>query len=321
MKLSPALPVLWYSFLVLQISRGELDDLNPDFCAFSSEDFDECNSMPENPEDVICVLYPKNLLNCSWSFPTLKEDAQLSVSVRVYENEILVDSRSQNSAKSVGFITWTIHDGEERTVAISINATLDDPWTCCSIFDKDVLDITPPPTNVTASIQNGSLNVTWVVPRENVSTECFDYQLDMGDQEKLKEFTGKLQYIEPNAVPAHTYRVRMRTRVLHHCYGCTQWSEWSPTVIVEQPSCQLDPLVIAVISLGIPMILLAVLLFLRHQRLVKVLFPTIPRPPEKYKHFLEKNDPLNFFSPVPTTKPEEEITEVEDAEQNMGTTN
>ncbi|MED6245232.1 hypothetical protein ATANTOWER_000442 [Ataeniobius toweri] len=324
MKLSPGLPVLWISILVMWISLGEGN--TSDVCTFSSGDnvteFNECKEMPENTEAVICVLYPTNMLNCSWSFHTLEKDAQLSVSVRVSENEDLVDSRNQDSVQRVGFISWKLHDGEDKFVVITFNVTLRDAWICCTAsFEDDLLKILPPPANITASIQHGSLHVKWDAPRENFDLHCFDYQLHTGDQEKLKNFTDMLQYIEPNGAQASTYRVRMRRRILPICYGCTQWSEWSPTVTVEQPSIRLDLLVVAGISLGIPMILLAVLLLLRHQRLVKVLFPPIPHPPAKYKHFLEKNDPLNFFHPVPTTKPEEEITEVEDAGQNPGTTN
>ncbi|KAM4728105.1 interleukin-5 receptor subunit alpha-like [Anableps anableps] len=324
MKLSPALPVLWCGFLLLRFSQGEYEGHVSDVCTFSSVDNEEgpseCQQIPEDTEAVVCVVYKTNMLNCSWSFPTLEKDAQLSVSVSFLKNENLVDSRMQSSAKRVGFMSWIIDNGEDKLVVVSFNVTLHDAKICCTAsFEEDLLNVLPPPANVSALIQDDYLNVRWDVPSKMFLPHCFGYQMDMGDQEKLRNFTKTLHYMEPNA--AHTYRVRMRTRILSVCYGCTQWSEWSPTVTVEQPPYRLNPLVIAVISLGIPMILLAVLLMLRHQRLVKVLFPPIPHPPAKYKHFLEKTDPLSFFHPVPATKPEEEITEVEDAEQNPGTAN
>ncbi|KAM4557687.1 uncharacterized protein V3H82_017381 isoform 2-T2 [Fundulus diaphanus] len=323
MKLSPAFPALWCSFLLLWISQ---EGNSSDVCTFSPNDnvtgFNACEELPYNSEAVICVVYPTNLLNCSWSFHTLDQDAELSVSVRVSENDELVDSRLQGSAKRVGFISWMLQDGENREVAVDFNVTLRGAWMCCKAsWDDDLLNVIPPPANVTASIQDGSLKVTWDAPSEMFKAHCFDYQLDMGEQEKLRNFSNKLQYREPNVVPGHAYKVKMRARILEICYGCAQWSEWSPTVTVRVPSFRLDPLVIAVISLGIPMILLAVLLLLRHQRLGKVLFPPIPRPPEKYKNFLEKTDPLNFFHSVSTIKSEEEITEVEDAENNSGAIN
>ncbi|MEQ2198375.1 hypothetical protein XENOCAPTIV_011994 [Xenoophorus captivus] len=91
-------------------------------------------------EAVICVLYPTNMLNCSWSFHTLEKDAQLSVSIRVSESYDLVDSRNQDSAQRVGFMSWMLHDGEDKSVVITFNVTLRDAWICCTAsFDDDLL--------------------------------------------------------------------------------------------------------------------------------------------------------------------------------------
>lgn len=38
-------------------------------------------------------------------------------------------------------------------------------------------------------------------------------------------------------------------------------------------------------------------LCVRCLRLIKILFPPIPRPPLEYKHFLERNDPLSVSTP------------------------
>ncbi|XP_023191948.1 interleukin-5 receptor subunit alpha-like [Xiphophorus maculatus] len=321
MKLSPALPVLWYSFLLLlRVSQSEYEYYDADV-DIPSTNATGCEEIEEETEEasVVCTVSRANKLNCSWSLRALETGAQLSVSVRLFENERLVDSRNQSSANGVGFISWTIDGGQEKSVVVDFDVILRGARTCyTAVFDEDILNILNPPANLNASIQDGNLHVNWDVPTSKIFPHCFDYQLDIGDQEKPRIFSAKLQYVVPNAA-APAYRVRMRAKVSPTCYGCPHWSEWSPTVTMERPTYRLDPLVIALISLGIPMILLAVLLILRHQRLVKVLFPPIPRPPAKYKHFLEKTDPLNFFHPVPTTKPEEEITEVEDAEQPPAT--
>ncbi|XP_007571758.1 interleukin-5 receptor subunit alpha-like [Poecilia formosa] len=322
MKLCPALPILWYSFLLLlRVSQSEeyYDEGVETHSTNMTESVDEiddgCDEIEDLEDSVVCSVSRTNKLNCSWSIHTLEAGAQLSVSVSFSEKKRLIDSRNQSSANGDGFISWTIGGGQEKSVVVDFEVLLRGNRMCYTAeFEEQQLNILDPPGNVDASIRDGNLHVNWDVPSSSIYAHCFDYQLDIGDQEKPRNFSGKVEYIELNAA-AHTYKVRMRTKILKSCYGCTQWSEWSPTVTVERPTYRLDPLVIALISLGIPMILLAVLLILRHQRLVKVLFPPIPRPPAKYKHFLEKTDPLNFFHPVPTTKPEEEITEVEDAEQ------
>lgn len=88
-----------------------------------------------------------------------------------------------------------------------------------------------------------------------------------------------LSYAKPNADPQFTYRVRIRARVNQDtCFGSSQWSDWSSTVSthphlfmsteVKQPVAVNDfniPVVLS-ISLGIPMILLAVVLLVRYQR-------------------------------------------------------
>ncbi|XP_070775088.1 interleukin-13 receptor subunit alpha-1-like isoform X2 [Enoplosus armatus] len=185
--------------------------------------------------------------------------------------------------------------------------------------DREVLS---PPQNVSASIKDGGLLVTWGLPRsrEYSNPSCFEYQLDMGDQERPKNLTGQLSFLEQNADPCRTYRVRMRTKKMGYCLGSPQWSDWSHTVTVEPSVYRLNTLVIVSISLGIPMILLAVLLLVRHQRVSEVLFPPIPRPPPKYKCFLEKNDTSNLFHLASSAEPEAEITEVEDTEENPGKT-
>jgi len=85
-------------------------------------------------------------------------------------------------------------------------------------------------------------------------------------QETPKELNEQLSYREPKVDPSSTYRVRMRTRKGSKCVESSQWSEWSHALIVAVEQSKLNNLVIVSISLGIPMILLAVLLLLRHQR-------------------------------------------------------
>ncbi|TNM98037.1 hypothetical protein fugu_014283 [Takifugu bimaculatus] len=77
---------------------------------------------------------------------------------------------------------------------------------------------------------------------------------------------------------------------------------------VEPPGFRLNLLVIVLILLGLPMILLAVLLMARSQRLYKTVFPRIPRPPPDYMKALDKNDRLN--EPHPCTPAEEEVITV-----------
>ncbi|KAM4551418.1 interleukin-5 receptor subunit alpha-like [Odontesthes bonariensis] len=334
MKLCPAPPILWLSLLVLLVSQRETKGRDSDLCEKSNDidialrqdstGFNMDGDVSDEIEASNCLLYPNLTLNCSWSFRTLEKDAQLSVYISVCNGDTSVESRSQDSVERVGSVSLMLNETEmDYQIILHFNMSLDDKWTAYTlVYGMETQLVLPPPRNISASIKGGSLNITWDLPdweRAN-NDECYDYQLDMGDQGYSRNLTGKVFYTEPNADPSRTYRVRMRARMSTACYGCDHWSDWSPTVTVEHSLGRLDPLVIISISLGIPMILLTLLLLLRHQRFTEVLFPPIPHPPAKYKYFLERSDPLTFFQQAPPAKVEEVITEVEDADQNAGKT-
>ncbi|KAM9719491.1 interleukin-13 receptor subunit alpha-1-like [Menidia menidia] len=335
MMLFPAYPVLWLGFLVLWVSQSESVDSSSYQCTDDIDEFPIAqNSTSQWDDETIeeistykCLLYPTGILNCSWSFLSLEEDTKLSVYTSVCKGDTLVQSQRQASAEQVGSISLKLKHEEIHCdtscpfyTLLHFNTTLDNDWKAYTVaLEMQPQMVLSPPQNISASVKEGSLLIEWTIPNEISipNPGCYDYQLDFGDQEDPKNVMATLVYTEPYANPSQTYRVRIRTRVLKQCYGCDHWSEWSQAVTVE-PSCKrLDLLVILFISLGLPMILLALLLLVRSQRFAKVVFPPIPHPPEKYRNFLEKNDPPCFFHPAPTQKPEEEITEVEDGEQNF----
>ncbi|XP_073347632.1 uncharacterized protein [Pagrus major] len=311
--------VLWFSLLVLWASQSETEALTPDVCLSTFEgdagiklqsteqEPDEEWAVLSDPKNFPCYLYLTNIVNCSWSFPTLQKDTELFISISVCPNEMEIES----SEGRVGSKSFHLPEPEDLLI-LQFNISLHNNWAVYTYtYEISLHAILPPPANISASVKDGDLLVTWAAPPSDVHTDCFEYQLDLGDQEIPKNIKSKLSYTEQNADPSRTYRVRMRTRMLPDCEDNHEWSEWSQVVMIE-PSNKLNILVIVSISLGIPMILLAVLLLVRYQRVSKVLFPPIPRPPPKYIHFLEKNDTFNIFLPAPSAEPMEEITEVED---------
>ncbi|XP_071348728.1 interleukin-13 receptor subunit alpha-1-like [Trachinotus anak] len=307
MKLFLVCPVSWTSFLVLWALQVVTEGNNHDICREEKDDY----ILTETPENFICVLYPTNLLNCSWSFHFLQK---LSVYISICDEETTVLSLSQSSNERVGSRSLTVQFTERLYVVLQFNKTQDGRETVDTYtYEQDQLEVLPPPPNISATIKDGSLEVTWSPPNNESFSGCFDYQLDLGDQDKPKNLSNQLSYTERDTDPTRAYRVRIRTRKNSNCIGSVQWSEWSPTITLEQSVYKLNTLLIVSISLGVPMILLAVLLLVRHQRVSKLLFPPIPRPPAKYKYFLEKNDTFNFYHPAPSPKAEE-ITKVEDVD-------
>ncbi|KAM9350079.1 uncharacterized protein ABDE67_009797 [Symphorus nematophorus] len=330
MKLFPVHSLLWSSLLVLWVSQNEAEANNTDVCQeekFPGEPIVSGAYLKEHnveEEECRCRFSKTNILSCSWSFHTLPKDAQLFVCISICDDETTVQSLKNSSEERVGSRSLTlVEEGTiELYVILQFNINLHDKWTVYTyVYEEGMLETLSSPPNISASVKDGDLMVTWGLPysREINKVQCFEYQLDMGDQERPRNVSSKLSYTEHNADPSHTYRVRIRTRIADMCQDNSQWSDWSHAVTVE-PLPQLNTLVIILISLGIPMILLAVLLLLRYQRVSKILFPPIPRPPQKYIYILEKNDTFNLFHPAPKPDPVEEITEVEDTEQNPGKT-
>ncbi|KAF0047305.1 hypothetical protein F2P81_000938 [Scophthalmus maximus] len=193
--------------------------------------------MSDVNETFTCLLYPTNVVNCSWSFLTLEKATQLSVFISICDIDTAVQSLSHSPGERVGSRSLTLSPSRQQQhgrlfAILQFNMSLHDKWTVYTyVYDKDTLVVKP-------SVQ----------------------------------------------------------------------------------SVQLNTLLIVLISLGIPMILLAVLLLVRYQRVFELLFPPIPCPPPKYIHFLEKDDASSFFHPALSSKAEEEITEVEEAKENPGKT-
>ncbi|KAE8291288.1 hypothetical protein D5F01_LYC10885 [Larimichthys crocea] len=328
MKLFPVHSILWSSLLlVLLASQSGTDASNPDVCQDtrsygslernSSKPVDHHTEIVKKIEDVVCRLYPTNKLNCSWP-SILQEDIQLSVFISICDDKKAVFNFS--SVDKGGPVSLTLLEQEISDVLIlQLNVTQHDRWTAVIHTVKmSELEVLPPPTNISASVRDGSLTVKWSLPhsRETNDSSCFQYELDMGDQENPRQLDGEESYTEQNVDPNLTYKVRIRARKEEDCQEQPEWSDWSHTVIVEPSVHKLNIPVIISISLGIPMILLAVVLLVRYQRVSEVLFPPIPRPPPKYIYFLEKNETSNLFHTAPPTEPMEEITEVEDTEEN-----
>ncbi|XP_071399117.1 interleukin-13 receptor subunit alpha-1-like [Centroberyx affinis] len=346
MKLSPVHLILWSSLLVLwahrssqHVSLAEAPDSylcqDEDLYIDQTEVQRGNSSGPmqlvdeeeeELKDNASCLLYPTNTLNCSWSFHASPKERQSSVFVIICEGEekhsfeeVRVSEEGVQS-KSVVLCQHCI-DYRKLYVILHVNVSQPNMWTTYTTkYSSDNIEVLPPPHNISAVVRDGGLLVTWGQPysRSPRPAKCFTYQLDISGQERLKDVTGQRNYTEPNADPTRTYRVRMRTRTSSLCIESPHWSDWSHTVTVaptESPL-KLNCLVIVTISLGIPMILLAVLLLFRLQRVSKLLFPPIPRPSPKYKYFLEKTDTFLFSPPVQLPKYIEEITEVEEAEQS-----
>lgn len=259
-----------------------------------------------NEKDFKCLLYPTNSLNCSWSFQSLEKEAEVSVYTRICEHNRTAET--QVSGGKEGSSKILIQRDKDLYVLLLFNVSLRDRWTVYSYkYDTTPLEVLSPPPNITTSFTDSGLLVTWGLPscRTYCAPRCLEYDLSLGDQASSIVLKESLSYTEPNVDLSRSYTVKLRTRIGHTCSGSQHWSDWSQPVTIQakHSTFKLNLLVIVAISLGIPMILLALLLLVRYQSVSKLLFPPIPCPPPKYLHILENND--TFLYPDLTAKCEE----------------
>ncbi|XP_031666227.1 uncharacterized protein LOC109879992 isoform X2 [Oncorhynchus kisutch] len=286
-------------------------------------------------EQAHCLIYPTNLLNCSWNFHGLPNDSQSYASVFVCKKNERISSvdcvteatggqgaqggtgKADRVVRNVSAGCQGSVDNSATSVILTFNVSCSDVWGIYThIYQTKDIDVLRPPPNINlAWVREGVLLVQWGLPssRSRNKSSCFHYQLQINDQ--VRNFTGLLTYNETNADPTHSHDVKMRVRKSKTCRGSQHWSSWSDTTKVAPfkfPN-QLNSLVVVGIALGIPMILLSLLLLIRLQR--ERLFPHIPGPPLKIKHLLERDDQFQFVPQALQPKFVEEITVVEEAKE------
>ncbi|XP_062383775.1 uncharacterized protein LOC134071170 [Sardina pilchardus] len=259
------------------------------------------------PINASCILEKQKNLNCSWDSSGLPGHAQYSISYLFCSEEDMVLERDKKHVQ--GSYLHTLIPDQTDSIILLLNVSFPDTWYIQTQHWKvcTVEKLDPPQVNVT--IQSNQLYLEWDLPKSG-STEnptCFEYELKVNDE--VRTFSNKLNYTEPNTDPTQKYKILMRVKMASDCCDSLFWSDW--TVLDLDKSAEV-PLhiqirLIIVIALGLPMILLAILLFCKFQRVFDRLFPPIPGPSIKIKGLLEKD----ITSQVMSHKCVEEVTEVD----------
>ncbi|XP_061695337.1 uncharacterized protein LOC133510895 isoform X3 [Syngnathoides biaculeatus] len=246
------------------------------------------------------------------------------------------------SEERFGSASVTLGDEELLHVIILFNASLRQDWSALGYgYEVETMEVLPSPANVRARLKDADLVVTWDAPLARTSHDpgCFQYQLVVGRQVRRKRaaqcpsanksrllregppFVGhqeertfegvRLSCTISGVDPAADLSVKLRVRTTSHCLGSSSWSGWSRSAATEISLDGLNVTWTVWIALGVPVVLVTLFCLLRVHRLrvTQVLYPTIPRPPLKYKYFLEEN----FYQTAPSAKSEEEIAMAEDA--------
>ncbi|XP_053472389.1 interleukin-5 receptor subunit alpha-like isoform X2 [Ictalurus furcatus] len=275
------------------------------------------SSLPE----IQCLIYNVNLLSCSWSTDSLAEDAQYSASFQfcsTTEDHPLncISGSLQKFVECQGQIKM-IDEMDETDVAVKVNISINGYWySICHVYDLAQIEKLDAPQNITTVIKSTNLEIQWLPPRSCCfqKQECFIYELKINNEKVEDALKGMLAYNKTNFEPTRSYTIQIRVKQSKACASAQHWSDWSEAVVVSQSRniYHLNASVIASIAFVLPMILLAIFLVCKFQRLFEKLFPSIPNPSKNVQMLLEKNEFNQVIPPKQIEGAEEgaEILEV-----------
>ncbi|XP_035252782.1 erythropoietin receptor-like isoform X2 [Anguilla anguilla] len=152
----------------------------------------------------------------------------------------------------------------------------------------DLVFLLDPPANltVTRTGKKGQLRVRWLPPSLKHMTDSMMYEVSyalagsrMG---KLEVVRGNTEFILHNLQAATRYDVRVRAKPDGLAYN-GYWSAWTPSVSMETPPSDLDPLIIGLcLVISLILTLLSLSVFLSHRRFLWKMWPLIPSPEDQF---------------------------------------
>ncbi|XP_066562897.1 interleukin-5 receptor subunit alpha isoform X2 [Amia ocellicauda] len=265
-------------------------------------------------DNISCIVYNYNQSKCTWKKPeNMPEHAQYSMTAVQYITSTKVKSAFECLTKEEDNVIECFGKVKrgEATVRLQISVpSTDFCYTFSYTFSVSKFEKLGPPQNIKASVNSRNLEITWD-PAPCLSTEnenCFEYDIIYWDKDnifevnKLKKNHYSVTYIDLTK----TYCIKIRTHKSDNC-EVGKASDWSETVEVKATVNKFNIVVIAIMSVVIPSLILAILLFFRCQRVLDRILPPIPGPTLRIKHLIEKD----FIFQVEAPKCVEEVIEVQ----------
>lgn len=256
-----------------------------------------------NADKMICILDMKKSLSCYWNISGLPKNAAYSANVTIdHLNQNLKCSHvvEKEALDCHGPIDVELNDLKTIVVNVSISLpTL--RYITATVFKSLSIVKLHPPHNIFSTISNNlkNLEINWTLGDWTVSQnhKCYEYELKIND-EVVPLADGVSSFIKQDVDLTRKYSIKVRVKLSEGCGGGVHWSEWSPVYEVgpSENKYSVNPWVITVIVLILPMFLLAILLLCKFQRLPKKLFPPIPGPSINVKNLLEKEHDFQDFS-------------------------
>ncbi|KAA0722823.1 5-hydroxytryptamine receptor 3A [Triplophysa tibetana] len=280
-----------------------------------------------NFERFTCIMNMQNHLRCSWSTTNLPENAEYSAEIRIQNSHQILSCFQIVEKQAVECHGHVMH--EEHEIMLKVNISL--PTLSYRIGKNfDTVDIVKlnPPENITISNDLTKIEIKWTHSEGNGFSQnplCYKYELKINDEVRtLNMFTyegilstnaklcngvfslkvvtlsdGHSSYIKQDIDVTRTYAIQVRVKQSMACSNNPiHWSDWSSVLEVGpfENKYSVNPWVISVIAFVLPMLLLAILLLCKCQRLPKKLFPPIPGPSVNVKNLLDKDNYIQDMS-------------------------
>ncbi|KAI7814328.1 interleukin-5 receptor subunit alpha-like isoform X2 [Triplophysa rosa] len=244
-----------------------------------------------------CIMNMKNHLRCFWSITNLNKNAVYSADITC-QNSHQILSCSQIVEKDA--VECNGHVTQEDFI-LKVNISLPTlSYRIRKTFHTGDIVKPEPPDNIMISNNLTKLEINWTHSEENRFSEnpiCYKYELKIND-EVVTLPDVQSSYIKQDVDVTRTYAIQVRVKQTMACGNSIYWSDWSSVRKVGpfENKYRVNPWAITVIALVLPMLLLAVLLLCKCQRLPKKLFPPIPGPSVNVQNLLDKDNYIQDLS-------------------------
>ncbi|XP_076839059.1 interleukin-5 receptor subunit alpha-like isoform X2 [Brachyhypopomus gauderio] len=245
-------------------------------------------------DNITCMVYKLDQLNCSWSTQTLPKETQYSATLYEHRADRHLSCISDTAKERIECRSFI----SDKSMTLFLNISI--PGHRCTLqrnFDYDDIEKLDPPEMYITLVRSEYIEIRWSLPKE--PEDCFVYELQINDENvQLHDVTERFLN-KSNIDPTRSYAIKIRTQMSEYCASPIYWSEWSAVMVVgptESPY-RLNALVIACIVFILPMILLTFLLVCKFQRLTEKLLPSVPSPSARVKMLLEKDNFCHVMPP------------------------
>ncbi|XP_066454730.1 interleukin-5 receptor subunit alpha-like [Eleutherodactylus coqui] len=234
----------------------------------------------QTAESIQCIVYDASSMNCTWTLgENISYKTEYTLSLKQNANVINCPQYINDLERKTG--SCSFHDltlDYFDDVTIILNRKGSEHYVLKEEFQPANKEIFNPPMNLTVTYTEENLRLSWRRPHTqyNIPESCFQYQVQR-NQELLSDVKNpySMSNLEKKCL------IRVRARGDSSCGMNNNWGLWSEEISCAGPQKPDNTeIIILFILLGLScfIILLTIMINIQYKRIIKFLFPRIPRP-------------------------------------------